>query len=151
MKKTAFALLLSAASFGSAYAASGVVNVPTISSTVATKLVAEAVQVCAAKGFPVSSSVVNAAGQRIAFLRGDGAPMDTDPVSFRKAYTVFSWGTANHKTTTSQLQDAKITGPADGSITTIAKMLALPGGVLLQDSNGVSIGESVSPASLMAI
>lgn len=140
MKKIAFALLLSTASLGSSYAASGVINVPTISATVATKLVSEAVKNCAERGFPVSSSVINASGQRIAYLRGDGAPIDTDRVSFRKAYTVYSWGTSNHKQTTSELIDAKITGPADGSMSTIAHMLALPGGVLLQDDNKNTIG-----------
>ncbi|QHI95581.1 heme-binding protein [Aristophania vespae] len=139
MKKTALALIFAASSFGSAYAASGVVNIPSIEANIANKLVAEAVNACAAKHLAVTATVVNAAGQRVAMLSGNGAPIDTASISYRKAYTIYSWGTAKHKNTTSELLAAKLVGPEDGSLTTVAGILVLPGGVILK-SNGHTIG-----------
>ncbi|EPK5281660.1 GlcG/HbpS family heme-binding protein [Pseudomonas aeruginosa] len=106
----------------------------------AQKLAAEAVRVCTAEGYAVAVSVVDPSGHQQVVIRGDRAPLQTLSVSYRKAYTAFSYGMTFDKNTTSELIAAKVTGPSDGSLATIPQVLFVPGGVTLRKSDGTVIG-----------
>lgn len=65
---------------------SHVVLTPKLDWQTAQALAAEAVRVCAARGFSVTATVVDTSGERQAVIKGDQAPLQSLSVSYRKAY-----------------------------------------------------------------
>lgn len=106
----------------------------------AEQLAAEAVQTCAAEGYSVTAAVVDPSGHEQVIIKGDTVPLQSLSVSYRKAYTAYSYGLAFNKNTTSELIAAKLDGPANGALNTIPEVLFVPGGVTLRRASGQVIG-----------
>lgn len=66
-------------------------------------------------------------------------PLQSLSVSYRKAYTAYSYGLAFNKNTTSELIAAKVTGPANGALNTIPEVLFVPGGITLRTASGTTV------------
>ncbi|MDN7560721.1 heme-binding protein [Burkholderia orbicola] len=80
-------------------------------------------------------------GHPQAVVKGDSVPLQSLSVSYRKAYTAFSYGMAFDKDSTSELIAAKVTGPLDGGVlATIPEVLFIPGGVTLRMADRTVIG-----------
>ena len=62
----------------------------------------EAVNVCSAKGWDVTATVVDVAGVPEVVLRGDHATIHTKDTAYRKAYTIVTVGPIFHLVVTSQ-------------------------------------------------
>ena len=106
----------------------------------AEKLAADAVSTCAKHGFSVTATVVDPTGHQQVVIKGDTVPLQSLSVSYRKAYTAYSYGMAFGKNTTSELVAAKLTGPADGSLATVPEVLFIAGGVTLRKADGTVLG-----------
>jgi len=107
---------------------------------VAQQLAAEAVQTCAAKGWSVTATVVDPSGHAQAVIKGDTVPLQSLSVSYRKAYTAFSYGQAFDKDTISELLAAKLDGPSNGALNTVPQVLFIPGGVTLRKADRQVLG-----------
>lgn len=116
--------------------------------SMAGQLAIEAVRACAAQGYSVTATVVDTTGHQQAVIKGDSVPLQSLSVSYRKAYTAYSYGLAFNLNTTSELIAAKVTGPANGALNTIPEVLFVPGGVTLRrvSDNSVLGGIGVSGA-----
>lgn len=114
----------------------------------AAQLALEAVRSCAMQGYSVTATVVDTTGHQQAVIKGDSVPLQSLSVSYRKAYTAYSYGLAFNMNTTSELIAAKVTGPANGALNTIPEVLFVPGGVTLRrvSDNTVLGGIGVSGA-----
>lgn len=114
----------------------------------AAQLALEAVRSCAIQGYSVTATVVDTTGHQQAVIKGDSVPLQSLSVSYRKAYTAYSYGLAFNMNTTSELIAAKVTGPANGALNTIPEVLFVPGGVTLRrvSDNTVLGGIGVSGA-----
>lgn len=114
----------------------------------AAQLALEAVRSCAMQGYSVTATVVDMTGHQQAVIKGDSVPLQSLSVSYRKAYTAYSYGLAFNMNTTSELIAAKVTGPANGALNTIPEVLFVPGGVTLRrvSDNTVLGGIGVSGA-----
>ncbi|WP_066092169.1 GlcG/HbpS family heme-binding protein [Xanthomonas massiliensis] len=121
-------------------APSHVVLTPKLDWQTAQALAAEAVRVCAARGFSVTATVVDTSGEQQAVIKGDQAPLQSLSVSYRKAYTAYSYGMAFDKDSTSALVAAKLTGPADGSLATVPQVIFIAGGVTLRTADRTVLG-----------
>lgn len=106
----------------------------------AEKLASEAVQICAAQGYSVTAAVVDPSGHEQVVIKGDTVPLQSLSVSYRKAYTAFSYGQAFNKDSTSELIAAKLDGPSNGALNTVPQVLFIPGGVTLRRANRQVIG-----------
>lgn len=107
----------------------------------AEKLASEAVRICEQRGYSVTASVVDPSGHQQAVVKGDDAALQTLSVSYRKAYTAFSYGKTFNKNTTSELIKAKVTGPLDGGVlATEPEIIFIAGGVTLRAHDGGVIG-----------
>jgi uncharacterized protein GlcG (DUF336 family) len=106
----------------------------------AEKLASEAVQICAAQGYSVTAAVVDPSGHQQVVIKGDTVPLQSLSVSYRKAYTAFSYGQAFNKDSTSELIAAKLDGPTNGALDTVPEVLFIPGGVTLRRANRQVIG-----------
>ena len=106
----------------------------------AEKLAAEAVRSCASQGYSVTASIVDPSGDQQTVIKGDTVPLQSISVSYRKAYTAYSYGMAFDKNSTSELVAAKLTGPADGSLATVPEVLFIAGGVTLRKADNTVIG-----------
>jgi uncharacterized protein GlcG (DUF336 family) len=107
----------------------------------AEKLASEAVRLCEQRGYSVTASVVDPSGHQQAVVKGDDAALQTLSVSYRKAYTAFSYGKTFNKNTTSELIKAKVTGPLDGGVlATEPEIIFIAGGVTLRTRDGGVIG-----------
>lgn len=106
----------------------------------AEKLASEAVQICAAQGYSVTAAVVDPSGHQQVVMKGDTVPLQSLSVSYRKAYTAFSYGQAFNKDSTSELIAAKLDGPTNGALNTVPEVLFIPGGVTLRRANRQVIG-----------
>ncbi|MFK3971572.1 heme-binding protein [Pseudomonas sp. NPDC087358] len=106
----------------------------------AEKLASEAVQICAAQGYSVTAAVVDPSGHEQVVIKGDTVPLQSLSVSYRKAYTAFSYGQAFNKDSTSELIAAKLDGPSNGALNTVPQVLFIPGGVTLRQANRQVIG-----------
>ncbi|OZI37033.1 hypothetical protein CAL29_00915 [Bordetella genomosp. 10] len=101
----------------------------------------EAVRVCATRGYSVTATVVDPTGHQQAVVKGDTVPLQSLSVSYRKAYTAYSYGMAFNKDSTSELIAAKVTGPLDGGVlATVPEVLFIPGGVTLRTADRTVIG-----------
>jgi len=99
----------------------------------------EAEHVCAARGYPVTVTVVDVDGVQQVVLRGDHSTIHTRDSSFRKAYTVVTVGPINNWQTTRAFAEAVQKSPLATQLTTLPNVLALPGGVAI-----VANGETVA-------
>jgi uncharacterized protein GlcG (DUF336 family) len=106
----------------------------------AEKLASETVQICAAQGYSVTAAVVDPSGHQQVVIKGDTVPLQSLSVSYRKAYTAFSYGQAFNKDSTSELIAAKLDGPTNGALNTVPEVLFIAGGVTLRRANRQVIG-----------
>ncbi|AQS86836.1 hypothetical protein AA101099_0679 [Neoasaia chiangmaiensis NBRC 101099] len=130
--------------------ASGSVTVPAMAQHLVTtqkldwrtaeKLAALAVEDCAGKGWSVTAAVVDPTGHEQVVIKGDTVPLQSLSVSYRKAYTAYSYGQAFDKDTTSALIDAHLSGPPNGALNTIPEVLFVPGGVTLRKADRTVLG-----------
>ncbi|GAJ30821.1 GlcG/HbpS family heme-binding protein [Acidomonas methanolica] len=123
-----------------AYAADTLVTIEKLNWSTAEKLASEAVRICATRGYSVTATVVDPTGHQQAVIKGDTVPLQSLSVSYRKAYTAYSYGMAFDKNSTSELVAAKLTGPADGSLATVPEVLFIAGGVTLRKADKTVIG-----------
>ncbi|GAB5097490.1 heme-binding protein [Caballeronia sp. HLA56] len=104
-------------------------------------LASEAVRVCASRGYSVAATVVDPSGHQQAVIKGDSVPLQSLSVSYRKAYTAYSYGLAFNKDSTSELIAAKVAGPLDGGVlATVPEVIFIPGGVTLRKADRTVIG-----------
>lgn len=136
----ALALVLGT-TFNQVHAAdSNLVSTQKLSWQVAEKLASEAVRVCAERGYSVTATVVDPSGHQQAVLKGDTVPLQSLSVSYRKAFTAFSYGQAFNKNKISELVAAKLGGPDNGALNTVPEVLFIPGGVTLRKADNTVIG-----------
>ncbi|WP_225025826.1 GlcG/HbpS family heme-binding protein [Pseudomonas aeruginosa] len=143
MRLDVFAAVIFLFSFGSNLAhaeGSHLISTEKLDWETAQDLAAEAIRVCTSEGYAVAVTVVDPSGHQQVVIRGDKAPLQTLSVSYRKAYTAFSYGMTFDKNTTSDLIAAKVTGPSDGSLATVPQVLFIPGGVTLRKADNTVIG-----------
>ena len=88
----------------------------------------------------MTATVVDPSGHQQAVIKGDTVPLQSLSVSYRKAYTAFSYGQAFDKNTISELIAAKLIGPENGAVNTVPEVLFIPGGVTLRKADNVVIG-----------
>jgi len=110
---------------------------------VAKTLVEESIAACTAKGYATSAVVVDADGETIVAMHGDGAPIHTMENARRKAYTAMTF-----KQTTAEYAK-KLADPNSVAHqqVTLPNVIAIPGGVPIKVGNDVigGIGLSGSP------
>lgn len=106
----------------------------------ATALATDAVRACALQGYSVTAAVVDPSGHEQVIIKGDTVPLQSLSVSYRKAYTAFSYGLAFNQDTTSALIKGGFSGPANGALNTIPEVLFVPGGVTLRRADRTVIG-----------
>ncbi|SMC22682.1 Uncharacterized conserved protein GlcG, DUF336 family [Andreprevotia lacus DSM 23236] len=109
----------------------------------AQKLAADAVAQCQAKGWNVSVSIVDRAGNLKAFARADNAGPHTIAASHAKAYT-----SASAKAPTQAMMENAQKNPGAANLTDIPGFLLLGGGLPLKIGNEVigAIGIGGAPA-----
>ncbi|MEK6345947.1 MAG: heme-binding protein [Burkholderia sp.] len=104
-------------------------------------LAAEAVRVCADRGYSVTATVVDPSGHQQAVVKGDTVTLQSLSVSYRKAYTAYAYGLTFDKDSTSALVAAKVSGPVDGAVlATEPEVIFIPGGVTLRTADRTAIG-----------
>ena len=140
IKIAPFALATLLCSTGVMAATSNLITTQKLPWQTAEKLASEAVQICAAQGYSVTAAVVDPSGHEQVVIKGDTVPLQSLSVSYRKAYTAFSYGQAFNKDSTSELIAAKLDGPANGALNTVPEVLFIPGGVTLRTANRQVIG-----------
>jgi uncharacterized protein GlcG (DUF336 family) len=110
---------------------------------VAKTIVEESIAACTAKGYTTSAVVVDADGETIVAMHGDGAPVHTLENARRKAYTAMTF-----KQTTAEYAK-KLADPNSVAHqqVTLPNIIAIPGGVPIKSGNDVigGIGLSGSP------
>jgi uncharacterized protein GlcG (DUF336 family) len=106
----------------------------------AEQLASKAVQICASRGYSVTATVVDPSGHEQAVIKGDTVPLQSLSVSYRKAYTAYSYGQAFDKNSTSEIIAAHQDGPANGALNTVPEVLFIPGGVTLRRADHTVIG-----------
>lgn len=104
------------------------------------ELAAETVRICASHGFSVVATVVDPTGHPQAVVKGDKAALQSLSVSYRKAYTAFSYGQTFDKNSIGELIAAKLTGPENGALNTVPEVLFIAGGVTLRKADKTVIG-----------
>ena len=114
-----------------------------LSLNIAKTLVEASIAACAEKGYATSAVVVDADGETLVAMHGDGAPIHTMENARRKAYTAMTF-----KQTTAEYAK-KLADPnsvAHQQIT-LPGIIAIPGGVPIKSGNDVigGIGLSGSP------
>jgi uncharacterized protein GlcG (DUF336 family) len=109
----------------------------------------EAVRACAAKGYDVTSTVVDVSGTPQVVLRGDHSTIHTKDSAYRKAYTIVTMGPLWHLDRTRQFLDLLMKYPplAAQSLASTPNVTTLPGGVAvkLHDEIVAGIGVGGSP------
>lgn len=135
-----FALVSVLCSAGAIAADSHLITTQKLPWQTAEKLASEAVHICAAQGYSVTAAVVDPSGHEQVVIKGDTVPLQSLSVSYRKAYTAFSYGQAFNKDSTSELIAAKLDGPANGALNTVPEVLFIPGGVTLRTASRQVIG-----------
>jgi uncharacterized protein GlcG (DUF336 family) len=106
----------------------------------ATALATAAVQLCADRHYSVTAAVVDTTGHEQALVKGDTVPLQSLSVSYRKAYTAYSYGQAFNKNSISELVAANLTGPENGALNTVPEVLFIPGGVTIRSASGTVLG-----------
>jgi uncharacterized protein GlcG (DUF336 family) len=110
---------------------------------VAKSLVEESIAACTAKGYATSAVVVDADGETIVAMHGDGAPPHTMENARRKAYTAMSF----RQTTAEYAKKLSDPNSVAHQQVTLPNVIAIPGGVPIKAGNDVigGIGLSGSP------
>jgi uncharacterized protein GlcG (DUF336 family) len=120
----------------------------TLPLSLALEAATEAVRSCEAHGYAVSAAVVDTSGVVKVQLKGDHSTIHTQDSSFRKAYTVVTFGPLFNLDTTTEI--AKLanspTGPGPALIS-LPNVLALAGGVAIKRNNEIvaALGVGGSP------
>lgn len=107
----------------------------------------EAIRVCAEKGWPVSVSIVDAAGNVKLQAKGDFSAVHTKEASFRKAYTTVSYAPLFNFNRLSEWVEALRSNPLASSYATLPNIFLLPGAVSVKDGDEViaAIGVGGAP------
>ncbi len=118
-----------------------------LSLTLAMEAAAESARVCASQGWPVSVSIVDAAGTVKLQARGDHSTIHTKDSSFRKAYTVVTLGPVFGFETTSQFVERLKNNPSAPALVSLPNILPLAGGVAIRvrDEIVAAIGVGGAP------
>lgn len=142
MKKVIYIISILVSSFSSqAFSSDENITIEKLNWRTATELASSAVDVCEKNGYSVTASVVDPTGHQQAVVKGDKVPLQSLSVSYRKAYTAYSYGLAFNKNSTSELVGAKLAGPVDGAVlATVPEVLFIPGGVTIRKKDGTVIG-----------
>ena len=93
---------------------------------------AEAARACAAKGWPVSVSIVDAAGNVKLQAKGDHSTIHTKDSSFRKAYTLVTFGPLFGFDRLGTWVEKLRTNPYAASYASLPNIFLLPGAVAVK-------------------
>jgi uncharacterized protein GlcG (DUF336 family) len=116
--------------------------------SLAVEAATQAIRSCEAHGYAVSASVVDTSGIVKVQLKGDHSTVHTQDTSFRKAYTLVTFGPIFNLDTSTQIavlaKDPAGPGPA---LTSIPNVLALAGGVAIKRNKEIvaTLGVGGSP------
>jgi uncharacterized protein GlcG (DUF336 family) len=107
----------------------------------------EAIRACEERGYAVSASVVDTSGVIKLQAKGDHSTIHTKDSSFRKAYTIASFGPIFKLDRSSQFADLVAESPIGPALTTIPDILALAGGVAIKRKDEIvaALGIGGSP------
>jgi uncharacterized protein GlcG (DUF336 family) len=119
----------------------------TLPLSLAIEAVTEAIRTCEERGYAVSASVVDTSGVIKVQAKGDHSTIHTKDSSFRKAYTVASFGPIFKLDRSSQFADLVAKNPIGPALTSIPDILALAGGVAIKrrDEIVAALGVGGSP------
>jgi uncharacterized protein GlcG (DUF336 family) len=105
----------------------------TLPLSLAIEAATEAIRSCEARGYAVSASVVDTSGVVKLQAKGDHSTIHTKDSSFRKAYTLASFGPIFNLDTSSQFADLVKNPYGPGSsLMSIPDILAMPGAVAIK-------------------
>ena len=90
---------------------------------------AESARLCAERGWPVTVTIVDAAGNVKVQAKGDYSTVHTRESSFRKAYTVVTLGPVFGFQTTSQFVERLKNNPSAPALVSLSNILPLAGAV----------------------
>ena len=116
--------------------------------SLAVEAATEAIHSCEGQGYAVSASVVDTSGVVKVQVKGDHSTVHTQDTSFRKAYTLVTFGPIFNLHTTSQIAElAKNPAGPGPALTSIPNVLALAGGVAIKRNNEIvaALGVGGSP------
>jgi uncharacterized protein GlcG (DUF336 family) len=116
--------------------------------SLAVEAATEAIHSCEGQGYAVSTSVVDTSGVVKVQFKGDHSTVHTQDTSFRKAYTVVTFGPIFKLDTTSKIAElAKNPAGPGPALTSIPNVLALAGGVAIKRNNEIvaALGVGGSP------
>jgi uncharacterized protein GlcG (DUF336 family) len=116
--------------------------------SLAVEAATEAIRSCEGQGYAVSASVVDTSGVVKVQVKGDHSTVHTQDTSFRKAYTLVTFGPIFNLETTSQIAElAKNPAGPGPALTSIPNVLALAGGVAIKRNNEIvaALGVGGSP------
>ena len=116
--------------------------------SLAVEAATEAIRSCEAHGYAVSASVVDTSGVVKVQLKGDHSTVHTQDTSFRKAYTLVTFGPIFNLDTSTQIAElAKNPAGPGPALTSIPNVLALAGGVAIKRDNEIvaTLGVGGSP------
>lgn len=102
------------------------VDVPRLTSEVATKIAVEAVKACEAKGIPVTATVVDRNGIVQTIIRDTMAPPVSLGISQKKAYTAVMFNA----------KGSQLTSQAEGALPTLGEGLAFMAGSVTISAGG---------------
>jgi len=106
--------------------------------SLAVEAATEAIHSCEGQGYAVSASVVDTSGVVKVQLKGDHSTIHTQDTSFRKAYTLVTFGPIFNLDTTSQIEVlAKNPAGPGPALTSIPNVLALAGGAAIKHNNEI--------------
>jgi uncharacterized protein GlcG (DUF336 family) len=98
----------------------------------------EAIRSCEAHGYAVSAAVVDTSGLVKVQLKGDHSTVHTQDTSFRKAYTLVTFGPIFNLDKSTQIAElAKNPAGPGPALTSIPNVLALAGGVAIKRNNEI--------------
>jgi uncharacterized protein GlcG (DUF336 family) len=116
--------------------------------SLAVEAATEAIRSCEGQGYAVSASVVDTSGVVKVQLKGDHSTVHTQDTSFRKAYTLVTFGPIFNLYATSQIAElAKNPAGPGPALTSIPNVLALAGGAAIKRNNEIvaALGVGGSP------
>lgn len=106
--------------------------------SLAVEAATEAIHSCEGQGYAVSASVVDTSGVVKVQLKGDHSTIHTQDTSFRKAYTLVTFGPIFNLDTTTQIAElAKNPAGPGPALTSIPNVLALAGGVAIKRNDEI--------------
>jgi uncharacterized protein GlcG (DUF336 family) len=108
-----------------------------------------AVDVCAAKGYPVTATIVDSSGVVKVQLKGDHSTIHTKDTAYKKAYTVVTMGPifAFDRSSGFVKMLAETPQPVSAALATVPDVTALAGGVAIKRGTEIvaAIGVAGSP------